>query len=155
MMADAHSYLSAAVAVTIGALFAGVYTSYLNHLASKNDILKDYLRDLSEIERLAEIYWLAEPENESDIRFHDSAGHKLRAKMEATSEYSGVTKSILGDAYERFEGLDTDLFVTVTGGTFQTAKFGRDPQRYSETIAIVNKMRSLLRHRRNTMFWAG
>ncbi|WPZ23087.1 hypothetical protein T7987_07620 [Sulfitobacter faviae] len=152
-MESIHSYLSAGIAVVVGALIAGAYTSYLYHLASKNEIIKDYLSDLDVIERLSREYWLFEAGSEDDQK-HECAGHELRARIDATGSYIDLTQEILGTSSDKFTELDVRLSMAATGGSFQTKSHSRSPERYSEITSILSEMRALLRSKRNKMFWS-
>lgn len=152
-MESIHSYLSASTAVIFGAVCAGLYTSYLNHLSSKNDIIKDYLLDLDEIERLCAAYWLFDENTTGIHSSQEQIGHELRAKIEATSSYSDLSKKILEDRFEHFQSLDDELFMVATGGSFQTANAESSPETYSMIMSIITEMRKLLREKRNSMFW--
>lgn len=152
-MDSIHSYLSAGIAVVVGALVAGIYTSHLYHLSSKNEIIKDYLSDLDMIESLCARYWLFEEEDTSQ-REHESVGHELRARVDATGSYATLSKEILGNLYEKFFELDVRLAMAATGGSFQTKGHQISPMTYSEVTSILAEMRMLLRSKRNKMFWA-
>ncbi|MCP3895085.1 MAG: hypothetical protein GY706_10720 [Bacteroides sp.] len=149
-----HSYLSAGLAVILGAVAAGTYTAYLSHLSTKNENIKDYLNDLDEIEQLCRNYWLFDGGSEECRARHDAISHELRAKLEATSSYDELSRSILGSRYQHFTKLDLELFMVATGGTFQTKKFAVSPEVYSQVMKITTEMRGLLRKQRISLFWA-
>lgn len=154
-MEAVHAYLSAATAVLLGATAAGAFTSYLNHLSTKNENIKDYLADLDVIEKLCRGYWLFEGCPKNDSARLEAIGHELRARVQSTASYETLSRSILGKRYKTFEELDVRLFMTATGGTFQTSSFAPSPQTYGEVLEIITEMRRLLRQQRISLFWAG
>ncbi len=150
-MEDIHTYLSSVLAVSVASIAAYVFTSYLNFLSAQNDLIKDYIADLDEIEVLCAEYWLNKSTHENN---REQISHKLRAKLDATTYYEQLTKTILKSRFERFRDLDLELFVAATGGTFQTANFEVSPETYGEITSIIFEMRCILRQRRKSMFWA-
>ncbi|MGZ9809948.1 hypothetical protein ACXN5S_05740 [Pseudoroseicyclus sp. H15] len=153
MTAELHVYLSGLSAVLFGAVLAGVYTSYLNHLSETNSVIRDYISELERIERLVEEYWLGATYAHSEEQ-HRDVGHILLAAVEATGLYAETTVQILGDLYLEFEGLDLELYMSATGGEFQTTEYKASPDRYAECVNIIVRMKAILRKKRTKMFWA-
>ena len=148
-----HSYLSAISAVITGVLAASIFTAYFNHLSTKNENIKEYLRDLDEIEKLCRSYWLFEGCLEGKLSRLENIGHELRAKLDAT-KFENLSRSILGERYEKFDDLDLRLFMAATGGSFQTMSVQPSPEVYGEIMVIITEMRALLREQRISLFWA-
>jgi len=154
MMDGIHLYLSAGVAVLLGALVASVFTAYFNHLSTKNENINEYLKDLGEIEKLCRNYWLFEGPMDEGASQLGNLGHELRAKLDATASFESLSKSILGERYDQFTELDVKLFMAATGGTFQTQSFLPSPEVYGEVMQIITEIRALLRQQRISLFWA-
>lgn len=153
-MTTIHQYLGPLIAVIVAAVIAYVYTSYLSYLASKNEIIKEYFRDLDEIEAMVGEYWLGPHElPEHNVRL-TTVGHQLRAKLSSTDLYSDVTKSILGEKiYSKYEKLDVELFMAATGGNFQTKAMAPCPATYGIVVSKIHELKSALQEARTGMFW--
>lgn len=153
-MESIHSYLSAGSAVLIGAIVASIFTALFNHISTKNENIDQYLGDLAEIEELCRKYWLFEGCTDKDASKLESLGHELRAKLDASTSFEAVSKSILGKKFERYCELDLELFMVATGSSFQTKSFQVAPAVYSEVMQKISEVRALLRLQKNSLFWS-
>jgi hypothetical protein len=140
--------------VILGGLVAYISATYFNIKTTQNDIIKDYLEELKDIEKLSSQYWLGDHKNKKSELFN--IGVELQARLSATANFLDIAKKygvIVKGHYVEFKDLDAQLFDLTTGGAFQTAGMRADAENFDQIIQTISKIRRLLRSSRIARYW--
>ena len=144
-----HTYLSAILAVALGALFAFVYTWYLENRKAKREVLLDFSSDLQRISELSEEYWLGDHSTPEKRERLSKVSHVLQAKLQSTTEYRPLIERLMKKRFDEFDELDAELFIAATGDPFQTPKMKYSPDKFKEISAYITKIELVLRDLRS------
>lgn len=158
----ASSRVNVLLTPIIGAVFAFFFSQYLGYRNGKNDLLKDFLSDLDDIEDLVTTYWLSEYKkpkvkyflDDRYVKFSvddelDLIGHQLRVKISNFSNYTDILKKLMSEKnFLDFCDLDGKLFEYATGGKFQTLEMQKSPEQYNLIMDVMSGMRILIRKER-------
>jgi hypothetical protein len=138
----------------LAAVLALAANTYFQYKSAQNDLVKDYLEDLKEIEKLSVQYWLGDHQSDRDAL--KRAGVELRARLNATGifrERVKTRKIVVESLYAGFKDLDNRLFDLATGGKFQTHVMEADEQTADEIVQVVSELRMILRESKIARYW--
>ena len=144
-----HMYLSALLAVLAGALIAYIYTRRFEKIRAEREVLSEFSNDLLEIWQLCQVYWLGNHLDRARALDLENTSHVLISKLQATTEYRPLIKSLMGINFTIYDELDSDLFIYATGGNFQTSAMEASPDTYKEISAVLVKIEHILRSLRS------
>lgn len=144
-----HTYLSAVLAVLLGALLAFLYTKRIEKRKAYHQVIIDFSSDLKSIMNLCEDYWLGDHhDNKERIRLNKMS-YLISAKLNETNEYRPLMEELLGEKFSDYENLDEKLFEVATGGNFQTSKMQSCPETFMEISSLIVKIEHCLRETRS------
>lgn len=137
----------------VGALATLAVQTYFGMRTARIDLMNDYIKDLSEIESLASEYWLeatALPAGDPKRRILQA---RLRGRLHAARCFNTVAGKFLGEDHATYIRLDEELFLTATGGDFESSKAIQDLPRADRVMSLCSDIRALLRLARRKAFW--